>query len=68
MTGYETKNEVPTTVAVAKYVSGAVSGAIENVKPEVFYIETFDIYTEENTPDVSGFYIDDIGETRFWTG
>ena len=37
-------------------------------KAEVFYIETFDIYTEENTPTVSGLYINHDGETRFWDG
>ena len=52
-------NTVPTTKAVSDYM---------NANKEVFYIETFDIYTEENTPQVSGLYIDYTGQSKFWNG
>ena len=59
-----THTTIPTTKAVYDYVSGAT----ENAKPEVFYIETFDIYTATNKPAVSGFYIDPYQNTKFWNG
>jgi hypothetical protein len=57
-----THTTIPTTKAVYDYVSGAT----ENAKPEVFYIDDFD-ELDLNTI-VTGFYIDPYQNTKFWNG
>ena len=52
---------VPTTKAVSDYINDK----IENIDfPEVFYITSFEGYSA----DVSGLYIDENGQSRFWSG
>jgi hypothetical protein len=63
-----TNETVPSTKAVYDFVNSKIenndsSSSNNGGKPEVFYVETF-----AESPEVSGFYIDHDGETRFWSG
>ena len=63
-----TNETVPSTKAVYDFVNSKIenndsSSSNNGGKPEVFYVETF-----SESPEVSGFYIDHDGETRFWSG
>lgn len=59
-----TSSKIPSVKAVQEYVN-AQNAAIP---PEIFYIKTFDVYTATNKPAVSGFYVDQNGQSRLWNG
>lgn len=57
-----TSGTIPTSKAVYDFFQSEVSGIVS--EPEVFYISSFLNYV----PSTSGLFINQEGETRFWTG
>ena len=59
-----TSGTIPTSKAVYDFVTTSLQDNEGSVVNEVFYIESFDNYT----PTISGIYIDQNGQSKFYSG
>ena len=59
-----TSGTVPTSKAVYDFVTSSLQNNEGSAVNEVFYIESFDNYT----PTISGIYIDQNGQSKFYSG
>ena len=62
-----TSGTVPTSKAVYDFVTASLqnnTGSTGSATQEIFYIESFDNYT----PSISGIYIDQDGQSKFYSG